>query len=258
MSRLLRSLLELSPAGIARWIAEPWRLRVRLAEPDLLDLGGAISRIFPGIGVAALDALRLDLLNNHDLFRTLDDRLVERRRRRTVCDEWKEVLYLLVRLQKPRLMVETGVFDGESSAILLQAMHDNGEGRLISIDLPAQTTIEGSTHLMKETHLPPGLQPGWVIPDRLRGRHELILGDSRALLPPLLKDHPVIDIFFHDSLHVYDHQYFEYRTAWERLPAGGLLVSDDISWNAAFHTFCRDVRRPYVRTAAGRIGVARK
>ena len=37
-----------------------------------------------------------------------------------------------------------------------------------------------------------------------------------------------IDIFFHDSLHTYDHMMFEYLTSWDYLKEGGVLFSDDI------------------------------
>ena len=218
----------------------------------------ALLRMFPEVPGERIDALRLDLLRNHDLFRSLDERLVEVRRRRVVCDEWKQALYALVRLVRPRVMVETGVFDGESSAIILQAMEDEKHGRLVSIDLPAVETIQGSTQFMIETSLPPGRRPGWAIPDALRHRHTLILEDSRTALPRVLEEHDRIDCFFHDSLHTLEHQLFEYREAWPRLPAGGLLVSDDIDWNAAFDTFCREVKRPYVRTANGHLGMTRR
>jgi predicted O-methyltransferase YrrM len=255
---LIRSLFEASPASVLKILTEPWRVRVRLTAPPVVDAARGVARLFPDINAGTINSLRLDLLRNHTLFREIDTALIEKRGRRVVCDEWKEMLHLLVRLRSPDIMVETGVFDGESSSIILQAMSDAGRGRLISIDLPAVETIVGSTHLMKETSLPPGLQPGWLVPPRLAPRHVLHLGDSRTLLPRILKEQPRIDIFFHDSLHTYEHQSFEYRVAWERLSEGGLPVSDDIGWNAAFHDFCRSVRRPYVRTALGRLGIARR
>lgn len=165
---------------------------------------------------------------------------------------------MVVRVARPGVIVETGVFDGESSAVILQALSDAGRGQLVSIDLPAGDPIPGSTDRMRETRLPPGMAPGWLIPHSLRSRHRLELGDSRELLPKILSGYPGIDMFFHDSLHTLDHQLFEYRTAWPRLVPGGLLLSDDILWNAAFHRFCRAQRRRYVRVAGGTFGAVRK
>ena len=127
---------------------------------------------------------------------------------------------------------------------------------LVSVDLPAVDTIHLSTSGMRETVLPPGLSPGWVIPDSLRHRHRLELGDSRELLPEILQSLQSVDIFLHDSLHTFDHMSFEYSTAWPHLRDGGLLLSDDILWNSAFHGFCRPLDRKYVRI--GGFGAVRK
>ncbi|OLD63215.1 MAG: hypothetical protein AUI47_09945 [Acidobacteria bacterium 13_1_40CM_2_68_5] len=202
--------------------------------------------------------MRGDFNSNHAFFLEINRKMVDVRRRRVRLDPWKEFLYLAIRIAHPRIVVETGVFDGESSAVILQALADSGHGELISIDLPALETIAGSTHSMLESCLPPGFQPGWVIPDRLRGRHRLELGDSREILPKVFERHPTVDIFFHDSLHTFEHQLYEYSTAWEYLPPGGLLLSDDILWTSAFHRFCRAQRRSYVRVGNGVFGAVRK
>ncbi len=143
-----------------------------------------------------------------------------------------------MRFGRPEIVFETGVFDGQSS--VLQALEDNGAGRLVSVDLPATSTVDGSTQCMRESSLPAGCDPGWAIADRLRGRQRLILGDSKEWLPRLFTEHPTVDIFIHDSLHTFEHMYFEYSLAWRHLPPGGLLLSDDIFWSAAFHRFCRE------------------
>jgi hypothetical protein len=58
-------------------------------------------------------------------------------------------------------------------------------------------------------------------------------------LPKLLASIGEIDIFFHDSKHTYEHMFFEFEAAFQRLRLGGVLASDDISWNSAFFEFCR-------------------
>jgi hypothetical protein len=45
-------------------------------------------------------------------------------------------IYAVVRILKPRAMVETGVANGKSSALILRALERNGSGRLYSVDLP--------------------------------------------------------------------------------------------------------------------------
>ena len=45
-------------------------------------------------------------------------------------------LYVLVRLTKPDVCVESGVFYGGTTAFILKALKDNNNGKLVSIDLP--------------------------------------------------------------------------------------------------------------------------
>ena len=146
------------------------------------------------------------------------------------------VYYALVRLLQPRLVVETGVNNGFSTRFLLLAMERNGCGMLHSIDMP--TPQEDVRQLGKET--------GWLVPDRLRARWQLHLGDARKLLPTLLQELGTLDIFIHDSLHTYDHMLFEYRTAWPHVRAGGILLSDDTDFNTAFPEFAATINRPTV------------
>jgi hypothetical protein len=77
---------------------------------------------------------------------------------------------------------------------------------------------------------------------RLRHRWELILGDSKIELSRLLKDLDSIDVFFHDSLHSYDHMSFEFKTALPKIKKGEYLISDDIHLNNSFIDFCKAVK----------------
>jgi predicted O-methyltransferase YrrM len=132
-------------------------------------------------------------------------------------------LYVLVRSLKPEIFVETGVSAGESSTFILQAMHDNNFGKLYSVDLPRATVEKGLT-----TIIPEGKSSGWLIPESLKDRWELHLGKSEEILPKLFSKLQNIDVFFHDSLHTYDHMMFEYQSCWDYLKDGGILFSDDI------------------------------
>jgi hypothetical protein len=125
------------------------------------------------------------------------------------------VWYAIVRRFKPDVVVETGVHDGLSSTLILRAMARNDRGRLISIDLPS-------------IDLPIGVDgPGWLVPDYLKSRWCLSIGDARQLLPVLAKRYAPIDIFIHDSDHTAEFQEFEYRTVKPLLSESGLLLTDD-------------------------------
>ncbi|MCK4240369.1 MAG: class I SAM-dependent methyltransferase [Candidatus Atribacteria bacterium] len=139
---------------------------------------------------------------------------------------YHRALYIMTRILKPEIVIETGVFEGHSSLSILLALEGNSKGHLYSIDLPSPK-------------LPPGKEPGWFIPEHLRKKWYLRLGMSSDLLPALLKKVKEVDIFLHDSEHSYENMYWEYKTAWKYLRKGGLLLSHDISQNAAFRDFAR-------------------
>ena len=137
------------------------------------------------------------------------------------------LLYLSVRLLKPEFILETGVSSGASAAYILQALHDNGKGKLYSIDLPPENLPESKTS-------------GWVVPGYLRKRWDLLIGDSKDLLLPLLVNLKGIDCFLHDSLHTYEHMIWEFRAVWNYLRAGGLFLSHDVGANDAFLDFIEE------------------
>jgi predicted O-methyltransferase YrrM len=156
-------------------------------------------------------------------------------------------LYRLVRELRPKVAVETGVCNGVSTAFLLLALEDNGEGELHSIDLPevaGEDYQEGTFWDGKGgAVIPPGKEPGWMVPRALRARWHLALGRSQDELPPLLERVSEIDFFMHDSEHSYECMSFEFRTAWDALREGGVLVADDVNVNTAWAEFGREVGR---------------
>lgn len=144
-------------------------------------------------------------------------------------------LYVVARLAEPTMVVETGVASGKSSALLLLALQHNGKGRMVSIDLPnppGDILPDGAL-----THT--GERPvGWLVPDYLRPRWELRLGDARTLLPQVVAEVSAIGLFFHDSLHTREHVLFELRTVAPKLhpPATVLVDNVDIA-DGAFESF---------------------
>ena len=133
-----------------------------------------------------------------------------------------KMLYTLVRVCKPERVVETGVASGGSSSYFLCGLERNGNGELHSIDDPW------------------GDRVGWIIPDYLRYRWNLIEGRSSSKLLPLLGDIGTIDIFMHDSDHSYRNMIWEYQSAWDNLSKGGILLSHNVDENNAFSDFCEE------------------
>ncbi|MEM4970745.1 MAG: class I SAM-dependent methyltransferase [Sulfolobales archaeon] len=153
-------------------------------------------------------------------------------------------LYTIVRVLRSKVVVETGVGPGVSTCFILLALERNGAGELFSIDLPeTDQEIYISMGMAKEfyRYLPEGWTPRWLVLNRLKRRWHLVLGDSKRLLPKLLRDLGSIDMFLHNSLHTYEHMIFEYTIAWKHLTPEGILASYDVDWNSDFEDFCRAV-----------------
>jgi predicted O-methyltransferase YrrM len=165
------------------------------------------------------------------------DETVRLYRKEIIC-YGKSFLYAICRNLKPHVVIETGVQYGASSAFILQALCDNNFGHLYSIDLPDVKYIRDNGKPHHDSIKPNRV--GTAVPNELRGRWTLIIGNTKEKLPELLGTLESIDVFFHDSMHTYDHMYLEYKTAWSKLRTGGLLVSDDVLWNTAFLDFCHE------------------
>jgi Methyltransferase domain len=246
----------MTPAAAWKLISHPGLVRMYLNGPRSLTPVEAALALIVSAEREEVERLRVELIENHGFFDEFARAFVPVRHERPAWPVWTEFVYLLVRLARPAVFCETGVFDGKSSAIILQALEDNGSGMLVSVDLPARATIENSTERMISSTLPPARDPGWAIPERLRHRQRLLLGDASELLPEFFAEFPAVDVFMHDSLHTYEHMSFEYSLAWQHLRAGGFLLSDDIFVASAFHDFCRARDLTYV--AVGGFGATRR
>jgi predicted O-methyltransferase YrrM len=137
--------------------------------------------------------------------------------------------YLACRALRPSVVVETGVAHGVTSAYILAALQRNAHGHLYSIDRPPLA-------LHSDDFV------GVCIPDALKAGHTLIRGDARAKLPGILKSLGQVDMFVHDSDHSYGHMKFELGLARRHLRVPGVVISDDVDYNAAFQEFVSDTK----------------
>lgn len=158
---------------------------------------------------------------------------------------YRVVLYCLIRLLRPRVFIETGVLHGLTSLFLLQALADNGGGRLVSVDLPSYFETGPANQDGFTDTLPPQAGPGWVVPQRLRGQWDLRLGSSRELLPGIVAacaGEPAI--FLHDSDHTHENMHWELSHAWQGLDGLQVIVADNVDFNTAFFDFAHAAGRP--------------
>lgn len=97
--------------------------------------------------------------------------------------------YAIVRALKPRLVFETGTFDGLGAAVLGRAVQRNGNGHVVTFDIKNWT--------------------GWLIPKKLEV--ERVIGDSAVTLPETVARRGSPDILLHDSDHSYAHEMGEFE-----------------------------------------------
>jgi glycosyltransferase involved in cell wall biosynthesis len=146
---------------------------------------------------------------------------------------------------RPEVVIETGVAHGVTSRVVLEALRHNDFGHLWSIDLP----FPFDHRLHTET--------GAAVTDVCRPRWSYVEGSSRQQLPPLVIEFGHVEMFIHDSLHTTRNTLFEMEQAASAMPAGGVMIVDDIDSHEGFTTFAR--RHPEYQTlvcpSADKIGM---
>jgi predicted O-methyltransferase YrrM len=220
--------------------------------------------------LAAMRTEAMSVPNAHQIFERRDFienylRKLEHRYHAHYVPGWVNLddalfLYWLVRETKPRSIVQCGVCNGLSSAFMMLALVKNGgEGTLKAIDLPEIFDPSDPNWQKKDSVygfvIPEGCTSGSLVPNAYRDRFEVCTGDSKELLPSLVDRVDSIDFFYHDSKHTYNHMAFEFREARRKLNAGGLVVADDISWNASLWDFADAAGVPSYNFR-GAVGVA--
>lgn len=172
-----------------------------------------------------------------------------------------EILYAIVRKKEPSNVIETGVCNGFSSGVILQALEDNGNGTLHSIDLPfySDQSLEEFREKTFEGYggacIPAEKEPGWVFKDKLGKRWDFREGKSQLLLPSLIQELDSCELFLHDSEHSEICMLFEWEMIWQNFERATIL-SHDISWNDAWPTFSEQRNPDYVKKISKDFGIA--
>lgn len=124
--------------------------------------------------------------------------------------------YALTRYLRPKLVLETGVGYGITSALTLAALMRNNIGRLVSIDFPPLADPYGSCI-------------GIAVPEHLRKNRWLLHhGSSRRSLPIILSNVERIDLFISDSDNIYTLQQHEFKLVYPKLSVGGAVIFNNI------------------------------
>lgn len=135
-----------------------------------------------------------------------------------------DLIYYLNEYVNSTNAVETGVAYGWSSlAVLLSLKQRNGI--LYSSDMP---------YLGKENDQ----YVGCVVPEDLKNNWKLFRFADRESLPKIYKTQQIFDFVHYDSDKSYNGRMWAYPVLYKNLRKGGVLMSDDISDNAAFMDYC--------------------
>lgn len=209
------------------------RARYLLADPELdnftydLDNHDELAGFVAGAcGVSAEEVRPYidEAADDEELRRRLIARL------RTRWDRKSEPLYgrrlgwyALVRLRRPRLIVETGIHDGLGSVLLLRALERND--------------AEGATGTLLSVDVDPAA--GWLVDDGLRARWEPVYESTFTALPRLL-DGREVGMLVHDSDHTYECELFEFTQAVAHRAPQLTLVSDNAHATSALRDVCED------------------
>ena len=140
-----------------------------------------------------------------------------------------DLIYSIVRLKNPDNVVEVGVANGYSTYVLLKALDANNKGNLMSVDKTVKKNDECAEN-WQSTVIPSHKEAGWVVPNELKTRWELIQGKIENNLEELsdkLNESPEIILYDADANQLED----TFKTLNEN---GGeiILIVDDYDSDA--------------------------
>jgi predicted O-methyltransferase YrrM len=199
---------------ILRWLftsREDTNFTYNLTADNKLYLANMVS-VITGASVEAVQELFRevetdDVLRQHILTKTRASQY------RIVADNRVEFgrrlgWYALVRLQKPSVVIETGVDKGLGAVLLCSALLRN--------------RAEGKSGRYFGTDIAP--KAGYLLTDRYAEVGQILYGDS---IESLKKFTEPIDLFINDSDHSATYEYDEYETIIPKLAPDGIILGDN-------------------------------
>lgn len=137
--------------------------------------------------------------------------------------------YVVCRLARPSVVVETGVAYGGTTSFILKSLNVNGRGMLHSIELPPLVT-DVDRYI------------GCLVPEQLKDRWRLHRGASKRVIPRVAATAGSVDLFLHDSDHSYANMRAELDAMRPFLAADGIVMADDVDTSDAWPEWIESVR----------------
>ena len=216
------------PAELGRrvreYLAPPRRMTISdLTSSDALVVRDPWLALSSLAGEGAGDRLQRDSYESYlREWRTLEDEL-DRDSRTGIPSEYDieastaQMLYVIVRWRRPKVVLETGIARGFSSYALLSAVKANGFGVVHSCDVdPAAGEFVNAS-----------LKSHWM-------KHVVDGRDAEKSFVSVVRDIESVDLFFHDSNHREQWMEFEFKTVLPKMSPRAVLGSDDVDLNRAF------------------------
>jgi Methyltransferase domain len=183
-------------------------------------------------------ALNVEATRVRELFDELDSdeqlrRDIDERRRPTLLDKnppvgQRRLWYVVARLIRPALIVETGVWYGLGSAVLLRALERNAdegyEGRLLAFD--------------------PDPTAGWLVHPRHHPRWTLVRDTAEAGLEAHLHG-KLAGLFVVDTPPAYERERRQFELAVAHAASPAVLLASNGSQTAALRDLCREYSLAY-------------
>ena len=135
--------------------------------------------------------------------------------------------YALVRVLKPKMIIETGVHQGVGACVLTSALIRN--------------RVDGSPGRYLGTDIDPGA--GVLLTGRYAQEGEIAYGDS---ITTLSKISTPIDFFINDSDHSAEYESREYDTILPLLAKSSIILGDNSHTNSRLNDFSRQHGRSYL------------
>jgi hypothetical protein len=142
------------------------------------------------------------------------------------------LLYFLTRKNKPKIILETGVAAGYSSYAFLQAISENGQGRLFSSDFPYFRIKNPEAYI------------GILVPELLRENWELFIkGDFYNFKEISNFEFDQIDLLHYDSDKSYQGRQFLLNYFESKIKKDTIIIFDDIIDNTHFYDLILSLKR---------------
>lgn len=143
------------------------------------------------------------------------------------------LVHFLIRLRRPRVVVETGVAAGWSSHAALAALERNGRGRLYSSDFPFFRLAEPESVI------------GVLVPDDLRDRWQLELDGDRSNLRRIARVCGPVGVLHYDSDKTRSGRRRALRILGPVLEPDASILMDDIDDNLFFRDWVTEEGLPH-------------